>query len=86
MVGWGGACRPLVATGEPCKQYESRSGSDVPDSPMDYTVHGILMARIQARILEWVADPFSRDLPNSGTKPRSPTLGLPGSSAGKEST
>ena len=25
--------------------------------PMDYTVHGIL----QARILEWVAIPFSRD-------------------------
>ena len=25
--------------------------------PMDYTVHGIL----QARILEWVAVPFSRD-------------------------
>ena len=38
--------------------------------PMDYTVHGIL----QARILEWVAFPFSRDLPNSGTEPRSPTL------------
>ena len=36
--------------------------------PMDYTVHGIL----QARILEWVAFPFSRgssqhrDLPNTG--------------------
>ena len=27
---------------------------------MDYPVHGIL----QARILEWVAIPFSRDLPN----------------------
>ena len=35
-----------------------------------YTVHGIL----QARILEWVAFPFSRDLPNSGTEPRSPAL------------
>ena len=30
--------------------------------PVDYTVHGIL----QARILEWVAFPFSRDLPNPG--------------------
>ena len=30
-------------------------------NPMDYTVHGIL----QARILEWVAISFSRDLPNS---------------------
>ena len=38
--------------------------------PMDYTVHGIL----QARMLEWVAFPFSRDLPNPGIKPRSPTL------------
>ena len=35
-------------------------------NPMDYTVHGIL----QARILEWVAVPFSRDLPNPGTEPR----------------
>ena len=30
--------------------------------PMDYTVHGIL----QARILKWVTFPFSRDLPNPG--------------------
>ena len=38
------------------------------------SVHGIL----QARILEWVAMPFSRDPPgdlsNPGIKPRSPTL------------
>ena len=33
-------------------------------------VHGIL----QARILEWVATPFSRDLTNPGIKPRSPAL------------
>ena len=39
-------------------------------NPMDYTVHGIL----QARILEWVAFPFSEVLPNPGFKPRSPTL------------
>ena len=38
--------------------------------PMDYTVHGIL----QARILKWVASPFSRDLPNPGVEPRSPAL------------
>ena len=38
--------------------------------PMDYTVYGIL----QARILEWAAVPFSRDLLNPGTEPRSPTL------------
>ena len=38
--------------------------------PMDYTIHGIL----QARILEWVAVPFSRGSSNPGIKPRSPTL------------
>ena len=38
--------------------------------PMDYTVHGIL----QARILEWVPFPSPGDLPNPGIKPRSPTL------------
>ena len=32
--------------------------------------HGIL----QARILEWVAIPFSREQPNPGIKPRSPAL------------
>ena len=50
--------------------------------PMDYTVHGIL----QARILEWVAFPFSRDLPNPGMEPRSPTLqadSLPAEPQGK---
>ena len=39
-------------------------------SPMDYTIRGIL----QARILEWVAVPFSRGLPNPGIEPRCPTL------------
>ena len=38
--------------------------------PMSYTVHGIL----QARILRWVAFPFSGDLPNPGFESRSPTL------------
>ena len=33
--------------------------------PMDYTVHGIL----QARILEWGAFPSPGDLPNPGIKP-----------------
>ena len=37
---------------------------------MDYTVHGIL----QAKILEWVAFPPPGDLPNPGIEPRSPTL------------
>ena len=39
-------------------------------NPTDYTVHGIL----QARILGWVAFPFSGDLPNPGIEPRSLTL------------
>ena len=44
-------------------------------NPMDYnppssSVHGIL----QAIILEWVAIPFSRDLPNPEIRPRCPAL------------
>jgi len=35
---------------------------------MDYTVHGVL----QARILEWVAFPSPGDLPNPGIEPRFP--------------
>ena len=49
---------------------------------MDYTVPEIL----QARILEWVAFPFSRDLPNPGIKPRSLALqvdSLPAEPPGK---
>ena len=45
-------------------------------------LHGIL----QARILEWVAIPFSRHLPDSGIKPRSPALqadSLPSEPPGK---
>ena len=50
--------------------------------PMDYTVHGIL----QARILEWIAFPSPGDLPNPGIKPRSPALqadSLPAEPPGK---
>ena len=55
--------------------------------PMDcsmsgFSVYGIL----QARILEWVAAPFSRDLPNPGIEPRSPALqadSLPSEPPGK---
>ena len=50
--------------------------------PRDCMVHGIL----QARILEWVAFPFSRNLPNPGIEPRSPTLqadSLPAEPQGK---
>ena len=39
-------------------------------SPPGSSVHGIL----QARILEWVAIPFSRGLPAPGIEPGSPTL------------
>ena len=49
---------------------------------MDYTVHGIL----QARILEWVPFPSPGDLPNPGIEPRSATLqvdSLPAESPGK---
>ena len=37
---------------------------------MDYTVHGIL----QARILEWVAYPSPVDLPDPGIELESPAL------------
>ena len=55
--------------------------------PMDYSppgsfVHGIL----QARILEWVAVPSSRDLPNPRIELRSPALqvdSLPSEPLGK---
>ena len=62
---------------------ESESHSVMSDSlqPHGLYVHGIL----QARILEWVAFPFSRDLPNPGIKPRSPSLqadSLPGDHKG----
>ena len=39
-------------------------------TPPGFSVHGIL----QARILEWVAMPFSGDIPNPGIEPRSPAL------------
>ena len=50
----------------------SESWSVMSDSLWSHelTVHGIL----QTKILEWVAFPFSRDLPNTGVKSRSPTL------------
>ena len=51
-------------------------------NPMDYTVHGIL----QARILEWVAFPFSRVSSHHRIKPRSPALqadSLPAEPQGK---
>jgi len=38
--------------------------------PLGFTVHGIL----RARILEWIAIAFSRDLSDPGLKPGSPAL------------
>ena len=52
--------------------------------PMDYTVHGVL----QARILQWELFPAPEDLPNPGTEPRSPILqadSLPTEPPGKPS-
>ena len=51
-------------------------------SPPGSSVHGIL----QARILEWVAIPFSRDLPNREIEPKFPALqanSLPSEPPGK---
>ena len=51
-------------------------------SPPDFSLHGIL----QARILEWVAVPSPGDLPIPGIKPRYPTLqadALPSKPPGK---
>ena len=51
-------------------------------NPTAYTVHGIL----QARILEWVAFPFSRGSSHPGMEPRSPALqadSLPAEPQGK---
>ena len=76
---WQVGSLPVAATGNPF------SRSIMFDSlwPMDYSelgspVHGIF----QARILEWVAISFYRDLPNPGTVPASPTWQA--DSSGKE--
>ena len=55
--------------------------------PRDYSLPGSYVYGIfQARILEWVAFPFSRELPNQGIEPRSPALqadSLPSEPPGK---
>ena len=54
-------------------------------SPPGSSVYGIL----QARILEWVAIPFSRGSPYPGIEPRSPVLqadSLPSEPPGKPNT
>ena len=52
-----------------CKVKVARSCWTLCD-PMNYIVHGI----VQARILEWIAFPFSRESSQPGIKPRSLTL------------
>ena len=56
--GWGLRCYVQVKVAQSCSTL---------CEPTDYTVNGIL----QTRILEWVAFPFSGDLPNTGIKPMS---------------
>ena len=51
---------------QPCPALSNPMDCSLPGS----SVHGIL----QARILDWLAIPFSRDLPDPGIKPRSPAL------------
>ena len=53
----------------PLPQWKSLSRVRLCD-PMDYTVHGIL----QARILKWVAFPFSSRSSQPGIKPRTPAF------------
>ena len=51
---------------------ESGSLSVVSDSLRPYGLYSPEI--LQARMLEWIAFPFPRNLPNPGIKPRSPTL------------
>ena len=72
---------PRNPTKPKCAKWKSLSNVQFCDR-MDYTVRGIL----QARILEWIAFPFSWVLPNPGIEPRSPALhvdSLPAESPGK---
>ena len=65
--------KPTTSHTFPLSYWEKESVSQsclILYDPMDYTVQGIL----QARILDWVAVPSPGDLPDSGIKPRSLTL------------
>ena len=48
--------------------------SDSYDLMADSLPGSSVLGILQARILEWVAIPFSRDVPDPGIKPRSPAL------------
>ena len=72
-----------------CQYYYVLSCSIVSESVTPWTVAQqapLSVGILQTRILEWVAMPSSKDLPNPGIKPRSPALqvdSLPSESAGK---
>ena len=56
------------------KELVTQSGPTFGDA-MDCSLPGSSVHRVlQARILEWLAIPFSRDLPNLEIEPGSPTL------------
>ena len=67
-----------VLVAQSCPTLCDSMDCSLPGSP----VHGIL----QTRMLEWVAIPFSGDLPNPGIKSKSPSLqadSLPSDPPGK---
>ena len=51
--------------------FESESHSVTYES---FRIHELVHAILQARMLEWVASPFSRGFSQPGIEPRSPTL------------
>ena len=58
-----------------CLQAESLQSCPTLCDAMDYSLPGSSVHRIlQARILEWVARSFSRDVPDPGIEPTSPAL------------
>ena len=60
---------------EACVRAKSRQSSPTLCDLMDCSLPGSSVQGIfQARVLEWVAISFSRNLPNPGTEPGSPTL------------
>ena len=76
-------CRMLNSvSAAACQSVMSTLCDPVDCIPPASSVHGIL----QARVLEWVAMPISRDLPNPGIEPGSPALqaeSLPAEPPGK---
>ena len=85
QICWHIKCSTLTASS--FRIWNSSAGIPSPplallQDPTDFTVHGIL----QARILEWVAFPSPGELPNPGIEPRSPALqadSSPGEPQGK---